>query len=99
MFRHVVMFRWNDTVDDDDLAAVGAGLDALAAEIAEIAAFAHGPDVGVNDGNYDYVVVGDFRSLDDYNVYRDHPAHRRFITDLIAGRVAERSAVQYEFAD
>lgn len=96
MFRHVVMFRWNDTVDDAHVDAVATGLDRLPDEVPGIVSYQHGPDAGVNEGNYDYVVVGDFASADDYVVYRDHPAHRRFIDELIAGRVAERAAVQYE---
>ena len=97
MFRHVVMFKWNDDVDADHIAAVSAGLDNLAATIEQIKGYLHGPDAGLNDQNYDYVVVGDFESADDYMVYRDHPVHREFIAELIAGRVGQRAAVQYEF--
>lgn len=96
MLRHVVMFRWADGVDDAHVAAVAAGLDELPGRIPEIVVYRHGADVGINDGNYDYVVVGDFASADDYVVYRDHPAHQAFIERLIVGRVAERAAVQYE---
>jgi hypothetical protein len=95
MLRHVVMFRWNDSVDEGHVAAVAAGLDELRARIPEIVSYHHGPDVGINDGNYDYVVVGDFVDQDDYLAYRDHPLHSAFIASLITGRVAERGAVQY----
>lgn len=95
MFRHVVMFRWADDVDDAHVAAVAAGLDALVDVIPEIKVYRHGPDAGVNADNFDYVVVGDFDSVDDYLVYRDHPVHQQFIRDLISGRVAGRAAVQY----
>ncbi len=95
MFRHVVMFKWADGVDDDHVAAVGAGLDHLAATIEQIKGYRHGPDAGLSDQNFDYVVVGDFDSADDYAVYRDHPVHQDFIAELIAGRITERAAVQY----
>jgi hypothetical protein len=95
VLRHVVMFKWNEDVDDAHVAAVAAALDGLVDQIPEIRRYEHGPDVGVNDGNFDYVVVGDFDSVDNYLVYRDHPVHRAFIADLIAGRVADRAAVQY----
>jgi hypothetical protein len=49
----------------------------------------------VNAGNFDYVVVADFDSVEGYVTYRDHLVHTAFIADMIAGRVAERSAVQY----
>ena len=38
-FRHVVLFTWNDTVDDEHLAAIKAGLATLPGLIPEIAAY------------------------------------------------------------
>ncbi len=96
MMRHVVMFKWADGVDADHVAAVAAGLDNLAATIDQIKRYRHGPDIGLSDQNFDYVVVGDFDSADDYVAYRDHPVHQAFIAELIAGRISERAAVQYD---
>ncbi len=96
MFRHVVMFSWNETVDAAHVQVVAEQLDALPALIPEIASYQHGPDAGVNAGNFDYVVVGDFANVDDYLVYRDHPDHQAFIATHIAGRLNSRSAVQFE---
>ncbi len=95
MFRHVVMFTWADDVDDEHVAAVSAGLDTLPPAIEQIKQYRHGPDLGLSDQNFDYVVVGDFDSADDYVVYRDHPVHTELIADLIAGRITDRAAVQY----
>ncbi len=95
MLRHVVMFAWADGVGAAHVAAVADRLDELAREIPEIATYRHGPDAGINDGNFDYVVVGDFASDDDYLTYRDHPLHRRFVEEMIVGHAADRSAVQY----
>ena len=95
MFRHVVMFKWNDNVTAEHIDAVAAALDNLVETIPEIKGYRHGPDAGLSDQNFDYVVVGDFESPDDYIVYRDHPVHQQMIADLIAGRIATRSAVQY----
>lgn len=94
-FRHVVMFRWNDDVDEAAVRATGDALDALPATIPQVLDYRHGPDAGINEGNFDYVVVADFASADDYLVYRDHPDHQRFVQQHIAGRVAARAAVQY----
>ena len=95
MFRHVVMFRWSDDVDDAHVSEVGRRLDELPEAISVIKAYRHGADAGVNAGNFDYVVVADFDSVEGYVTYRDHPVHTAFVADMIAGRVAERSAVQY----
>lgn len=93
------MFRWADGVDDVHVAAVRAGLDSLPTAIPEIAGYHHGPDLGLADTTYDYVVVGEFVSVDDYAVYRDHPDHRALVADLITPHVADRAAAQYELAD
>ena len=97
MIRHVVMFRWNDSVTDEDVASVSAGLDALPGAIAEIVAYRHGSDLGLAPANSDYSITADFANVDDFAVYRDHPEHQRFIADHITGRAAERTAVQFEF--
>jgi hypothetical protein len=95
MFRHVVMFRWNDDVDQAHVRAVADSLDALPTTIPVITAYQHGPDAGVNEGNFDYVVVADFASVDDYLTYRGHPVHQAFLQHHIVGRIAARAAVQY----
>jgi hypothetical protein len=96
MIRHVVAFRWNDTSTPDHRSDLGAALDALPNAIPAISVYRHGPDLGVNDGNHDYAIVADFTTVDDFLTYRDHPEHQRFIAEHIAGRVAERAAVQFE---
>ena len=94
MFRHCVMFTWNDDVTDEAKAAIGAGLDKLA-QLDVVAAYQHGPDAGVSEGNWDYVVVGDFASIDDYKVYATDAGHLALIADLIKPNINGRAAVQY----
>lgn len=88
------MFRWVDGTTPEQIRAVSVGLDTLPDTIPEIAVYRHGPDAGVNHGNFDYVVVGDFASVDDYLVYRDHPVHKRLIAELLAPLITARCAVQ-----
>jgi hypothetical protein len=93
------MFRWNEGVDDADIAAVERALGGLPAVIPAIRDYRFGRDAGVNDGNYDFVVVADFDDVDGYLVYRDHPRHREVIRAEIADRLAARAAVQYPLGD
>ena len=95
MIRHVVMFKWTDDVDAAHVATVTAELAKLPAAIDQIRSYTHGPDVGAVAGNFDYVVNGDFDSIDDFFVYRDHPAHQALVNTFIAPHVAERSAAQF----
>lgn len=95
-FRHVVMFKWADHVDDAHVDKVRDGLDALPTEIDVIRSYVHGPDVGVSDGAYDYCVVADFDDVDGYVTYRDHPQHVQFVAELIKEHISDRAAIQYE---
>lgn len=99
VFRHVVMFKWHEGVESTEVRAVAAALDRLTTVIPTINTYAHGPSAGVNADNFDYVVVADFASVDDYLIYRDHPEHHTFITTNLSGRVAARAAIQYHVAD
>jgi hypothetical protein len=98
-FRHVVMFKWNDDVPADHVEQVRSGLDALPPVIEEIRSYVHGSDLGISEGNFDYVVVADFDDEADFRVYREHPDHQRLIEQHITGKVAERAAVQYHHGE
>ncbi|MFC9977260.1 Dabb family protein [Spirillospora sp. NPDC050679] len=95
-FRHVVMFEWAEGTTTSQQEEVRDRLSALPARIPEIRDYSLGHDAGVNEGTFDFVVVGDFADLDAYLVYRDHPAHRAVIDEAITPIVARRAAVQYE---
>lgn len=97
MLRHVVVFRWNEGVTDGEITAIEEGLATLPGLIPEISGYRFGRDAGINDGNFDFAVVADFASAEDYRVYRDHTAHRAVIAERVTGRVAERVAVQLEY--
>ncbi len=99
VIRHVVVFRWNESVTDEQLVEMAIMLDALPAAIPEIAAYRHGRDLGLGATNFQYAITADFANVDDFAAYRDHPEHQRFIAEHITGRVAERAAVQFEIAD
>jgi hypothetical protein len=100
-FRHVVMFRFTDDATDEQRRALAEGLDRMPAATGAIAAedYVHGFDAGVNPASWDYVVVADFASPDDFLAYRDHPDHQALIRDLVTPVVAERASVQYEIPD
>jgi hypothetical protein len=95
-FRHVVLLRWADDVPDDHVEQVRAGLDALPSQIPQIRSFQHGSDVGVSEGNYDYVVIADFDNVGDRRVFRAHPAHVLLMEEHITGKVQDRAAIQYQ---
>ena len=90
------MFRFAEDVDAVHVDAVATGLDALPDLIPEIRGYVHGPDLGVSDGAFHYVVVADFDTADDFATYREHPDHTAFIANHITGKVIDRAAIQYD---
>ncbi|MEW2358278.1 Dabb family protein [Spirillospora sp. NPDC029432] len=95
-FRHVVMFGWAEGTTTMQQEEVAAKLRGLTAVIPEIGTLSVGLDAGVNPGNFDFVVVGDFADRYAYEAYRDHPAHRAVVDEYIKPIVDRRAAVQYE---
>jgi hypothetical protein len=94
--RHVVLMRFHEGTTDDQVRALSDGLDEMPKAVGVMLDYRHGRDLGINDGTYDYVVVGDFATADDYVVYRDHPEHRALIRERVTPILAERASVQYE---
>ena len=95
--RHVVMFRFSADATDEQRDALTRGLAGMPAATGAIAEddYRHGPDLGLNPASFDYVIVADFASEDDYLTYRDHPDHQALIRDLLTPIVTERASVQY----
>ena len=96
MIRHVVMFRWKRGTAADVVETVVAGLRTMPESIPEIRDYRFGADLGINDANWDFVVVADFATADEYVTYRDDPGHRALIAEAIAPHLEERASVQYE---
>lgn len=96
MIRHVAMFTWKPEATAEQIALVSAELGKLPPLLTGVRNYTFGADAGVNEGNADFVVVGDFDSVDAYRGYRDHPEHVRVATQVIGPMVANRMAIQIE---
>lgn len=95
MFRHIVLFTWTEDATEEQKAEVAVQLRKLPGVISELRSYNVGADAGINPGNYEFAVVADFDSVEDYLVYRDHPAHTALIAEYIKPIIASRVAVQY----
>ena len=96
MLRHVAMFRLKPDAPEDAARGLEEGLFLIAQTIEQIAAYSYGPDLGLREGNWDFAVVADFASADDFRAYAEHPDHQAFIRDRLAPVVAERVSIQFE---
>lgn len=97
MIRHVSLLKFNDGTDNARIDAISEALSTLPARLPQLTHYAHGRDIAVNEGNYDFAVVAEFETVDGYLGYRDDPEHQRILRELIAPQLASRAAVQYRF--
>ena len=96
MIRHTVMMRWQDGTTDEAVSQVLAGLNTMPDLVPGILRYEFGSDLGLGDSNFDFALVADFASLDDYEAYSSHPEHIAVIQQVIRPIVAEAQRVQYE---
>ncbi len=96
MFRHVSLFTFTPETTPEQQEELARQLRTLPGAIEEIQDYHVGPDARLNPGNYQFGIVADFASMDDYLVYRDHPVHQALIEKYVRPIVADRAAVQYE---
>ncbi len=95
MLRHVALFRWTDATTAEQKRAIRDGLARLPSLIADLRDYHFGDDAGLVDANWDFAVVADFEDAEGWRAYREHPEHRRVVSEHIGPVVAERAAVQY----
>ena len=93
--RHVVVFRFREGTTAEQRATIATELRALPAAIPEIAAYTVGEDAGLVEGTWDFAVVADFATPQDFITYREHPDHQAVIAAHISPVVAERASAQF----
>jgi stress responsive alpha/beta barrel protein len=95
MIRHVVVFAWVQEATDQQKQQVADELRKLPPLMTGLRAYHFGPDAGIIDGNFDFAVVADFDDAQSYLAYRNHPAHRAVVDQVISPIVRQRAAIQY----
>ncbi|MQY02899.1 Dabb family protein [Actinomadura macrotermitis] len=95
-FRHVVLIEWAEGTTTSQQEEAAARLAELPGLIPEIRSYSVGGDAGIDEGNADFVIVGEFADQAAYETYRDHPAHRAVVGEYIRPFLARRAAIQYE---
>jgi hypothetical protein len=96
MLRHVVLFTWSDSADEQRRAATLAALRRLPEDVGGMTSFAVGDDAGLSEGNAHTALVADFPDVEAYRRYAQDPVHQAVIADHVRPFLAVRSAVQYE---
>ena len=76
MLRHIVLFKFKEGTEPQQIHDISGAMDALPGQVPSILAYTHGRDAALSTAKFDYAVVADFASEEDYVTYRDHPAHK-----------------------
>jgi hypothetical protein len=99
MIRHVVLFAWVPEATGAQKQQVADELRTLPPLMSGLRAFDAGPSARIVEGNFDFAVVADFDDTQSYLAYRNHPAHRAVVDQVITPIVRERVSVQYEISE
>jgi len=95
MVRHVVTLTLQPETTPDQVQGLLDEIGALPHLVPGIRSYSVGTDLGIDDGNATIAIVADFEDELAYEVYRDHPEHRRVIVEHVRPLLAARAAVQH----
>ena len=86
--RHIVLFKFKDTVDDAQVEEVVSEFANLKNQISEIADYEAGTNVSPEnlDQGFTHCFVVTFNSIADRDAYLPHPAHKKFV-ELLDGKI------------
>jgi hypothetical protein len=97
MIIHTVAFRWKPGIPPEAVRTVQQQLMDFAAELPEVRSYRCGSDVGASDmANFDFAIVAEFDSIDDWRVYDKHPRHEEIRAGVVRPWIESRASVQFE---
>ncbi len=99
MINHVVLFKLNEYPEEEKkkvIAEMKSLLEALKDKIEELKFIQVGVNYQIKSRSFDIALITHFNSLEDLDIYRDHPEHIK-VVEKIAGWAASRAAVDFEF--
>ena len=96
MIRHVALFRFDDGLTADAIDALDRELGRLPSLIPAIASFSTGRNIGITSGAWDYGVVAEFASQEDYLTYAQDPDHLDIIANVVKPLITDAARIQFE---
>mmetsp|Transcript_40263 Transcript_40263/g.54778 ORF Transcript_40263/g.54778 Transcript_40263/m.54778 type:complete len:122 (-) Transcript_40263:107-472(-) len=94
--RHAVLGIWTEDATDQAKDQALSCLSALPSSVPEIYAYSVGSDIGETSGNYDFGLVGEFLSIDDFEAYENSAAHQACLS-LLSSILASSAKVEFPF--
>ena len=94
--RHMVMIKYHRDVTGDQKQALVDGLAKMPQVMEFIRRYEYGPDLRLGDNTYDFGLVADFDSENDWRRYTSNPDHQILVHNLIRPVAEELVSIQYE---
>ncbi len=94
MILHVVMFTWKSGVTPRQVNELTSAIHAMSGSIPGLISIQGGPDLGLREGNPDYLLVARFEDEDAWHTYQAHPLHKGLIADRIEPILSHRQSMQ-----
>ena len=93
MVKHIVMWKFKKG-EEENMRRFLDGLSSLYGRIDELRSL----EIGVSDvgGQYDAVMISDFRSYEELEAYKNNPLHRE-VSSLCKSIRTDRASIDYEF--
>lgn len=95
MIMHIVMWKLNEENKKENMDKMKKMLMELPSIIKEINHMEVGIDVNAASGNYDIVLLSEFKTMEDLQAYQVHPEHKK-VGEFISAIRTERTCVDYE---
>jgi len=99
MFKHVVMWELMEKAEgqtkEENARELKRRLEALPNVISEIKQYEIGINAGQSSAAMDVVLISGFDTVEDFETYRQHPAHRE-VVDFIGAIRSMARVVDYE---
>ena len=94
-FRHIILVKYHRNVTGAQKQALLDGLAKMPQIMDYIRRYEYGPDLALRDDTYDFALIADFDSENDWNRYSSNPDHQILVHNLIRPIAEEMARVQY----
>jgi Stress responsive A/B Barrel Domain len=97
--RHINLLTWKPDITEEAVETLAGELERMASEIPELRTLSYGPDLGLMNGNVDFIIQEEFDDVDAFRRYLAHPAHGRMVQEFLRPILASRQAIQVAASD
>lgn len=96
MILHAALFTWNPDVDPEEVTALTAALEEMAAGLPMLRGYRCGANLRLRPSPADYIVVALVDDEEALSAYLDSPAHAEVYDAHLSRMIASRQAAQLE---